>query len=363
MRLLMPLVTWFTREDRLIAAALVRVGLGAVLLSMYLFHYRFRGHFWGPDGFLSYEMFTEMMKDGGSFSVYQLTRSKLGFELLFHSGLLVTVLWLAGFWTRFTGLLTYVFAFSLWERNGLILDGGDNILILVLFFLLFARTDRHLSLARALRRRFAPSTGLSRAGRTPPGSRWRLARRRLHEGGTVLHNAAVVAILAQLSFLYLTSALYKVQGEMWQSGVALYYVLRVQEFTLPGIANYIYENPLVITALSYMTVMEQLSYPFMLLNRWTKRASVFIAVNMHLGIALLMGLVSFSTVMITLQAAAFRDSEYRAVLQWARALAEGALSRMAAARLAVGSLFGTYVAGRVLPGIVGSDATGGKGTQ
>lgn len=304
------LAEFFTREDRLIAAAIVRLGLGTVLLSLYILHYDFRHFIWGPDAFVPWDMFAREIRESGSYSIYSLTRSNLAFELLFHTGLVVTALWTVGVKSRISGVLTYVFAFSLWERNGYILDGGENILIICLFFLMFARTDRYLAFGSAERRRRV--VPVLTAGET-----WRMrASAGSHILGTILHNAALAAIVLQLCFMYLTSALFKVQGDMWQNGVALYYILRVQEFTLPGVAPLVYQNAVLVTLFTYVTVLEQLAYPFMLLNRYTKRFSVVLVIQMHIGIAILMGLVSFSSVMITLQAAAFRDVEIEQLLKW-----------------------------------------------
>lgn len=314
---------WFQREDWLIAPAMIRIGLGLVLLSMYTLHYRYRAFLWGPDGFISHEMFVVQQYEAGAFSLYELYASRWWFETVFHVGLFISVLWWLGLHTRITGILTYLFALSLWERNPHVLDGGDNILVLVLFFLMFARVDRHFAL-RAAGPRFPRPPWIPGPPRLPDS--W---RRRIHDVGTILHNAALVAIVAQVSVLYLTSALFKVQGEMWQNGTALYYILRVQEFTWPGISEHLYQNAFIVTAMTYATVLEQLAYPFMLLNRWTKLLSVFVVINMHVGIGLLMGLASFSTMMITLQAAPFRDDEFRVVGGWLRALAAGIRARLA----------------------------------
>ena len=309
---------WFMREDRLIAAAILRVGFGVLLLALYLLHYEQRYYLWGPEGLLPHAEFARELRGAASYSLYVWADTPWRFELVFHTGLLVTVLWTLGVLTRPMGVVTYAFAFSLWQRNGYILDGGDNILILCLLFLLAARSDRHLTLGpwlRALvRRRVARRTGSP----VPAGPEPR-TRGVLYTLGTILHNGAMAGIIAQVSVLYLTSALNKVQGQMWQDGVALYYVMRVQEFTWPGVSELVYRNGLVIVLLTYATVFEQLSYPFMLLHRVAKRISVFIVVQMHLGIAVFMGLVSFSAVMITLQAPAFTDAEFRAALSHIRA--------------------------------------------
>lgn len=299
MRIVQNVVRWFSADHRLIAPAVIRVGLGVVMLSLYLLHYSHRHFLWGPNAFVPHQLFLELSDAAESWSLYRFADTTLGFELVFHAGILVTLLWVAGFVTRVTGPLTYVWAFSLFARNGYLLDGGDNMMIIVLFYLMFCRTDAYLSVARLWR-----SERYTGPVATPvASSRW------WSPIPVVLHNMALVAIVVQLAFLYGTSGLTKVQGEMWQSGVALYYVLRVQEFTLPGVAHYIYENAWLVVVASYVTVLEQVAYPFMLLNKYAKRISVFMVIQMHLGIAVLMGLITFSTVMITLQIATFSDDE------------------------------------------------------
>ena len=50
---------------------------------------------------------------------------------------------------------------------------------------------------------------------------------------------------------------------MWQSGTALYYVLRTGEFGWPGYAELIYLNVPLMVALTYLTVAFQVSFPFL----------------------------------------------------------------------------------------------------
>ncbi len=55
--------------------------------------------------------------------------------------------------------------------------------------------------------------------------------------GSLFHHAGLAAIILQLCILYGASALYKVQGEMWQNGTAIYYITRTQEFAWPGVSS------------------------------------------------------------------------------------------------------------------------------
>ncbi len=112
---------------------------------------------------------------------------------------------------------------------------------------------------------------------------------------TVAHNAALAACMLQLCVLYMGSALFKIQGEKWQEGTAVYYITRVAEYNAwPEISGLLALSPLAITAATYLTVFAQLSFPFTLLRAWSRHLVLFVLVGMHLGIGVLMGLPIFS---------------------------------------------------------------------
>jgi hypothetical protein len=144
---------------------------------------------------------------------------------------------------------------------------------------------------------------------------------------TLLHNAALLAVIGQVCVLYLASALYKTQGELWQNGTAVYYMMRVQDFTLPGVSEVFYRNSLFVTAGTYGTVLFQLAFPFLLLNRWTRLLALGGAIAMHGAIALLMGLVTFSWVMITVELPLLGDRRIEAIGAWLRHGAQALRSR------------------------------------
>ena len=284
------------RRYSLVGAALMRVVLGSVAVLFYLANYTDRRMLFGPEGVWPWEPFTKSMALE-SFSLYSLSASPYWFELLFHGGLALAVLFTVGWLPRWVLPAHYVFLWSLFERNPAILDGGDNLMVLVLVFLFFVDTGEHLALRGHVR-----SAGVLG---------WSLLSRRL---GTVAHNAGILAIVLQVATLYLASALYKIQGELWQSGTALYYILRVNEYTLPGWSEHIYESAVLVTLLTYGTVLFQLAFPFLLLNRVTRYLAVLGAIAMHLGIAIIMGLVSFSLTVIAADLVVVSDARYLALL-------------------------------------------------
>lgn len=304
----------FTSRDRfLIGASVFRIVAGLTILYQYLISYYQRHYLFGPDGVWPFDTFLESLAGTRSFSLYAVSRDPLAFEVIFHLGIVVTALWVLGWRTRLLTPLTYVFLWSLHERASFLLDGGDNVLQIVLFYAIFADVGAY----------FSWDANRLRAARQRGG-----AQRQVF---AMLHSAALLAFALQLCLVYGVAGLYKVQGELWQSGTAMYYVMRVNEFTWPGYSEYIYLNVPLTIALTYLTVAFQVSFPFMLfLNRWTRRLALLAGFSFHLGIGVFMGLVTFSALMISVELALIADNEYRQIGRWfgqLRRWAGGRISR------------------------------------
>ncbi|MFN4294263.1 MAG: HTTM domain-containing protein [Thermoflexales bacterium] len=288
-----------TREHALVGASLFRLLCGVGLLYQLLINYHQRYYLFGPDGVWPFDAFIGKLQTAGGFSVYALSQNPALFEVIYHLGIAFTLLWTLGWRTRLTTVLVYVHVWSLHERNPSLWDGGDNALQLLLFYAIFANLGAHFTL-------FGPA----KPEPTQPGG----LRSVVADARAVAHNIAILAIAIQLCLIYGTAGLYKVQGEIWQSGVAMYYILRVQEFTLPGVSEQIYLNAPLVVAMSYLTVAFQVGYTFMVaLNRYARLLAVVMGIGFHLGIAYLMGLITFSTFMIAAELVLISDREYAAL--------------------------------------------------
>jgi predicted DCC family thiol-disulfide oxidoreductase YuxK len=261
----------------------------------YVLHFPVRDLLWGPNGLWPYEHF---LRAQPFLSVWQISGSEAFFQAVYLGGLAVAVAFTLGWWSRVVGPLHWLMVWSLQERNPFITDGGDNIMRLVLLFLAFVNTGAHLSID-------------SLRVRQPLHPAWRYC-------AAAAHNAGVVLILAQLAFLYMSTGLYKVMGELWQNGTALYYILRVDEFSWPGVAEFIYRNPYLVVLGTYGTVLFEVTFLPALLSRWTRYAAALAGVFFHLSIALIMGLVTFGWSMLSLYPLLITDAEYRSLGLWFR---------------------------------------------
>lgn len=287
--------TWMTAlEFRLfntVGVRLLQIFVGSAIAYRGLTELAYVPYLYGQDG--------PMMSGTGSLLgpqlgtvVDQLVYSPPGTGLFFG-------LWLAGGLglvlgykprlATFLALLGYLWA----EARSITHDGGDNVLRIVLLYMLFLRTS---------------------PGRAGPGR--------------FFHNLAVIGIYLQLCLLYFVAGTLKLDGDVWKNGTALYYVTQVNWFTPPWPwLQELFKNPWVVTAATYSAVIYQLGFPFMLLNRF-HLVWVPVGLAFHLGIGVAMGLVSFSLAMMGLVLFTVRDSEWAALAGWAeRALQSRPLRR------------------------------------
>lgn len=191
--------------------------------------------------------------------------------------------------------------FCLWvgfiEANDMVGDQGDNMFRIALLLLFFA----------------------------DPAARWSLdARRRARSGewfapgsqpallGTVFHNLALVALTAQVCFVYASGALFKAGGAPWEQGYAVYNPLHTMRFgTWPVLSDLVTAWGPMVVALSWGSIILQVAFPLALLTRPTRLIALVGILSFHIGIAVLMGLPWFSLTMIAIDSIFIRDRTWR----------------------------------------------------
>jgi hypothetical protein len=191
---------------------------------------------------------------------------------------------------------------SAYQRNPIMLDGGHNIMQLVLLYLVLVDTGHYWSLCRF---RLA-------------GKARRFFIVNVQPFVNALHNFGMMAILLQVAMLYFWACFYKITSHKWQDGTALYYILRVHEFSLPGLSEHVYQNALIVTALAYSTIVFQSLFPALMWFRRTKVMMFCLAICFHIGIAVLMGLTIFSLTMVLIDFSILSDETIHAIGRGAR---------------------------------------------
>src|SRR5918998_185013 len=128
--------------------------------------------------------------------------------LLFGVAALAALALLVGYRTRLMTVIVWVLLLSIQARNPLILNSGDTLLRMLLFWGMFLPLGAHWSVDRALKA--APS---------------RLSMHFL--------SLATVGLFMQIAFVYWFTAILK-SGPAWRvDGTALYYALSIEEWVTP----------------------------------------------------------------------------------------------------------------------------------
>jgi hypothetical protein len=276
MRTLYKAWGWLANDPhQLIGVRILQIFIGAILLFQIFIELPFAGYLWGPHG-LGYGSTIPVLGPmlGNVFDRVFTTDAGI-FFVLFILGIGALGL-LFGCSTRVATFVVLISFSLLYKRLPELRDGGDDITRLMLIYMLFL-----------LPHRAKFSSGPLRV--------W-------------LHNIAVLAITFQLMVMYLASGFAKATGEWWQQGVAMYYVSQVQWYTLPG-AHELFTNPWIVTLATYVSMFYQLLFPVAIISRM-KLPWILLGILFHLSIAVLMGLLTFSTVMIGLELFLISDQEY-----------------------------------------------------
>jgi len=299
---------WSTgREHALLSFALARILIGCGMLLQLVPSFADRHYLWGIG---STWVDTEATLQGYPvvFDLLFPKTSRWAFDLCYVVLVLLAIVFVAGWKTRYVTPFLLLFWVSLQTNSMLLTNGGDTLVRMMLFFMMFARLDARLS-ATAL---------------------WNRARgRRAKESGTVvttMHNTVLVICCTQILLVYLTSSIYKLMGSEWLDGSAVYYALQIDAYRVhPFFADMAWQVTDVVRLVTWVSLAAQLVYPFLFVWRPARYVTLAVITVMHLSIAVLLGLWPFSLFMIALDVLFIRDESWsraaRAVRGFTRRIA------------------------------------------
>ncbi|MEY9992768.1 putative membrane protein YphA (DoxX/SURF4 family) [Streptomyces sp. V4I8] len=355
--------------------AVIRIGFTATWLLFLLREFPHRQELYGPDGPWDFELAQQLIGTNGSFTALIWSSSQFWFESVYVLAVLSSVLLLLGWRTRTMSVLFMVGVLSLQNRSIFMGDGGDNVLHLMCVYLVFTRCGQVWSLderrarlareARARGERIRPDrvgpalwgvlgvalVAVTAAGRldgdlTVPvilwgvwlaQAVWWIVGRRaatpeprvlLDVVGNIVHNGALLVIMAEACLIYATAGWYKIQGSRWQDGTAVHYPLHLDYFSpWPALAELLSSSGTMVMLITYGTVIVQVAFPFTLFNRRVKNVLLAAMITEHAVIAVVLGLPFFSLAMIAADAVFLPTSFLRRLGGWA-ARVRGGLSRL-----------------------------------
>ncbi|SEW02563.1 HTTM domain-containing protein [Natrinema salifodinae] len=235
------------------ALAAFRVAVGTLLLVDLLLRSRNLTAFYTDDGILPLEA---LFSDYSSvYSLHALSGEAWAQALLFCVAGAFALALLVGYRTRLATIASWLLLVSLHIRNPMILNGGDVLLRMLLFWGIFL----------------------------PLGERWSIDARRIDRDRATVSSVGTMAILLQVALMYVTNAVHKTRSDAWLSGDAVVGIFQADQFTIL-LGNVLADYVGLLQAFTYVWMALILLSPLLIALTGYRRAllaSLF--VGMHLG--------------------------------------------------------------------------------
>lgn len=196
--------------------AVFRVGLGVLLFLDCIMRLQDLSAHYSDDGLLPRAPYIEKFSSVMHTSIFMANGQAFWPALLFVITALVSLLLVVGYKSRLMAFFGWFLLISIHNRNPMILNGGDVLFRMLLFWAIFLPTGAKFSLDQALTR-LTPEKDA--AGRQDFSA--------LTLGGPAL------AMTLQIAFVYWSTAFLKTGREWWPDGTASYYALALEQFTTP----------------------------------------------------------------------------------------------------------------------------------
>jgi hypothetical protein len=270
---------WFTPQ-RPHTLALIRILGGAMLFYTHLVWSINLTAFLGPNGWLPTSTVV-LMKQNESSQVYAWSylyyvESPALLWVLHIAALVVLAMLTLGLFTRVTSILAFIITLSYCHRLEGSLFGLDQINALIATYLMLGQSGAVYSLDRWL--------ALRRDSNLPVPS-------------SVGTNIAIRLIQVHMCVIYLFGGIGKARGAVWWDGTAMWLAFATLEYQSLDMVWTVH-MPWLLALLTHITLFWELAYAFLIWPKLTRPVMLILAVLIHGGIALAMGMKTFGLMMI-----------------------------------------------------------------
>lgn len=265
---------WFTPTDPT-TLCVIRLLAGMMLFYTHAIWTLDLEAFFGEQSWLSREVLAQANQGGYAWSVLSWCRTPAALWATHVASLVTFTLLTIGLWTRIVSVLAFVFTVSYAQRAPGALYGLDQINGLLSLYLMIGPSGSRFSVDAWWSRRAGRPIELS----------------------SVTANLATRLIQCHLCVIYLFAGLSKLQGVTWWNGFAVWGGIANQEYQTLDV-TWLADWPLVINAMTHLTVAWEVSYCVLIWSRWTRPLVLLGAIAMHLGIVVALGMPTFGLAML-----------------------------------------------------------------
>jgi hypothetical protein len=286
---------WFQAADPA-TLGLIRILAGAMLFYTHLVWSLDFAAFLGPDSWLPASSVRLAQENTYSWSyLWWIEGSPLLLWTAHLAALVVFALLTVGLFTRVTSILALIITLAYIQRLPGALFGLDQVNSMLALYLAIGPSGDAYSLDRWLRAR--------RSGEMLP----------IRYSWTA--NLSIRLIQIHMCIVYLFAGMAKLTGPAWWDGTALWMAfgnMEYQSMDMTWLASY----PILINVMTHVTVAWELSYCALVWPRLTRPIVILLAIPLHMGIAICLGMVTFGLAMLIGNLAFVSPSLVRALLDW-----------------------------------------------
>ena len=265
---------FFFAKQPVHTAGLLRIFFGIVMLINWFMVWSHLDIFWGTNALLSLETAVSYGHPY-RFNLFQIFPDDPRVATIIATLHLIGALGMIfGLFTRTSIVIAFFTLLSFHNRNVFILNSADIVLRNFLFLMFFAPCGDIFSVDRWIKKR----RGLV-AGEPEEKSGW-----------------ALRLLQIQFSIIYVSTVMFKMKGEYWADGTAVYVATRLDEFVRVPLS--ILDSLVVIKFLTWSTLVVELALGTLVWFREWRYWVLLSGIGLHLGIELVMNIPMFEWIMI-----------------------------------------------------------------
>ena len=268
---------WFT-PARPQTLAMIRILAGTMLFYTHLVWTRDLMAFLGRDSWITNDVSRLMHQGSYAFSHWWYIDSPVAIWVLHFASLLVFAMLAVGLFSRASSILAFLITVSYCNRLEGALFGLDQVNAMLAMYLMLAPCGAAYSLDRWL--------AVRRLKVKLPGPK-----------PTRSANVAIRLIQLHMCILYLFAGVSKMRGETWWDGSALWYAVANLEYQSLDM-TWLVHWPILIALVTHVTVFWETFYCVLIWPRLTRPIFLLLAIVVHGGIALSLGMITFGLAML-----------------------------------------------------------------
>jgi hypothetical protein len=273
------------------ALSLMRIVLGLVIIADLAIRIQDLGAHYTDDGIWPRRLVETFGWRSGYWTLHTLSGTFTFQLVVFILHILAACLLTVGYKTRAITIVVWLLTISLHNRNLYILQSGDDLLRLTLFWAIFLPWGAHYSIDAFGQRHITTPRFVVRFG-----------------------------YLLLVASVYFFSVCLKTGPEWRGEGTAAYYALSLEQLRLPYTGDFIYRFPSLLKMITWMVLGAEILIPFLILfptrSGHTRTAAFIMICMLHIGIGLtlyvgLFYIISIATAIALLPESAMDSLECR----------------------------------------------------